>query len=146
MRFSVRRMMAVVAGIAGAIWLFDSFIVAVGDGHFDLAVSVQSTSKSPIRAVTCEAFGREEYANDALDRLQPPEDLSRSDVADPFTGQTLSVRVPFSDRVSPLGRLVSDVQFPSLLVIVTYGDGRRIGKAVTIPRRDVTRAVSVEFR
>jgi hypothetical protein len=145
MRFTLRRMMTIVAGIAGANWLFDSFIVAVGDGHYDLAVSVQSTSTTPIRAVSCEAFGREKFANDALVRLQPPEDLSRSDSAVPFTGQKLSVSVLFTDRISPMGRIVSDFQFSSLLVIVTYSNGRRTGKVVPNPHRDVKRTVMVIF-
>lgn len=60
------------------------------------------------------------------------------------SGQTLaSLQISLS---TGLGRILRDFQFRSLLVIVTYGDGRRVGRVVTIPHRDLTRAVSLEFQ
>lgn len=146
MRLTVRRMMAVVAGIAGALWLLDSCIWDMYDGYYDLAVRVRSASKARIRAASCQAFGDEALATECLQKLRAPRDSLEGDSADPFTGQEMRVRVWFSVRVSHSGRLLRDVQGRRyLLVIVRYGDGRRIGKLVTIPHRDVTRAVSVEF-
>ncbi|WP_406698882.1 hypothetical protein V5E97_08350 [Singulisphaera sp. Ch08] len=145
MRLTVKEMMVIVAVIAGTLWLVDSTGVAVGDGGYHLAVRVRSASGSSIRAVTCEAFGSDNDAKESLERLIPPGSSSWAASADPFTGKELSVNVPVSTRSTGLGRIVSDFQFRSLLVIVTYGDGRRIGKVVTIPHRDVTQSVSVEF-
>lgn len=147
MRFTVRQSMTIVAGIAVALWCLDScFFLAIGDGHYDLAIRVRSISQAPIRAVTCEAFWDENLIIECLEQLRPPRDSLHADSADPFTGQQMRVRVGFSETVSHSGRLLRDVQFRRyLLVIVTYGDGRRIGKLVPIPHRDVTHAVSVKF-
>lgn len=144
-QFTVRRMMTIVAGVALTLWLYDSSSVAICDGRYFLAVRVDSVSRTPIGAVTCESLGREEYAAETSERLLPPESPSCSASADPFIGQVLSVRVPFTSHVSPLGRWVDDFQFRRLVIIVTYRDGRRLGKVVVIPHRDVTQSISVAF-
>jgi hypothetical protein len=146
MRITIRRMMVIVAGIAGALWLLDSCFWAMYDGYYDLAVRVRSASKAQIRAASCQAFGDEALATEYLLKLRAPRDSLEGDSADPFTGQEMHVRVWFSERVSHSGRLLRDVQGRRyLLVIVKYGDGRRTGKVVPIPHRDVTKTVRVEF-
>lgn len=145
MRISLKELMTIVAAFAGALWYLDFTSVAVGDGSYRLAVRVHSASESSIQAVTCEVFGDENQAKECLERLIPPESASWAASADPFTGTELAVNVPISTRRTGLGRIVSDFQFRTLVVIVTCSDDRRIGKLVLIPHRQVSHTVTVEF-
>jgi len=143
-RFTLQRLMIVVAGFALLLWCYDSSSVAVCDGSYTLDVRVKSVSDVPIQSVTCEAFANEEAAAPSLTDMHRPE-TSWSATSYPFTGRPLSVSLPFTVRVSPFGRLVGDFQYRALLVIVTYRDGRRAAKVTFIPHRDASRSVTVDF-
>jgi len=134
---------AAVLLVAGALaWEFVPIPVTVWDGGFDLTVHVASTG-GPMRKVTCEAFGTRAPAEQSLEFLIPPDSASWSATADPFVGQTLTVRVAVSGHESPMGRALSRSQFRHLVVIGEFQDGRRVGKLVDIPDVRVTREISV---
>jgi hypothetical protein len=101
--------MSIVAGIAFAFWLIASARVAVCDGSYILDVRVVPTAPAPIRAVTCEAFAEESRAAIALEHLLPPESDLWSASADPFDGQVLTVRIPFT-----MGRPSDPIAGPKL--------------------------------
>jgi hypothetical protein len=130
---------------AGALtWEFIPFYVIVWDGGFDLTVNVSSTA-GPLHSVSCQAFGRREEADEALENLRPPETRLWSAAADPFTGEPLTVFVPPSGRESPCGREPRRSQFRHLVVLGELRDGRRTGKLVEIPDGRVSREVSVRL-
>jgi hypothetical protein len=128
--------------VAGALaWEFVPIQVTHWDGGFDLAVTV-TCGAGPLRAVSCEAFGRREDADEALEFLMRP--LSQwSASAKPFAAEPLTVHVPVSGRASPSGRELSRFQFRHLVVIGEFHDGRRVGKLVEIPDSGVSRKLSV---
>jgi hypothetical protein len=128
-----------VAGLLA--WEFVPIQVTVWDGGFDLAVTVTS-SAGPLRAVSCEAFGRRDYADEALEFLMSPMS-PWSARAKPFGGEPLTVNVSTSGRASPSGRELSRFQFRHLVVIGEFHDGRRVGKLVQIPDGEVSRKLSV---
>lgn len=127
---------------AGCLCEFGFFLI--GDGCYGLSVTVKSTSSASIQAVSCEAFGYKDEAQEALELLSPPASRRRSASAEPFNGQPLSVSVPFSYRESAMGRTWGETQFRHLLVIVQYQDGKRQGKLVEIPRRRDCQSLTVE--
>src|SRR5262249_5682217 len=135
--------LATVTALAGVLAV-DLANVAICDGSYELSVTVKSLSGSPIKAVSCEAISTADEAQYSLEHLLPPDTRLWSTSAEPFTGEPLSVVVPFSFRASPLGRTWGDSQFRSLLVIVRYQDGRQEGRLVEIPHRKDSRAVTVE--
>lgn len=134
---------AILLVVAGLIYEFG--LVAICDGSYDLTVTVNSISGSPIRAVSCEGVRNKDEARSRLEDLLPPETRLWSASAEPFTGQPLIVSIPFSFRESGLGRTWGDTQLRGLLVIVQYQDGERMGKAIEIPHRRESRSVTVEF-
>src|SRR5947209_7419905 len=102
----MRRTLVSVAAIlvAGFLaWEFVPLETKICDGSIDLTVRVESQAGQP-RSVSCEAFGRREPAEAALAVLMPPESRMWSNVADPFDGQPLTVRIGTGCRESPLGR------------------------------------------
>jgi hypothetical protein len=135
------------AGLVLAIGLFCEFgIVSLGDGSYTLSVRVHSASESPIRSVTCEAFGRAEGADYSLKNLIPPDSGYQSATADPFTGEDLTVEIRTTVVTSGLlDRVLKDSQSHALLVIVQYGDGRRVGKVFEIPHRRVASSIEAVF-
>lgn len=137
-----RALIAVVAVLALGVlaWEFVPVQVLIWDGSFDLTVRVVCPEGRP-RAVTYEAFGRREYADEAVAHLLPPE--SWSAVSDPFDDQPITVRVAVSGRKSPFGRKLRRSQFRFLAVIAVLPDGQRVGKVVDIPDGRVSREVSV---
>jgi len=139
-----RALIAVVAVLALGVlaWEFIPVQVMIWDGSFDLTVRVESSAGQP-QVVSCEAFGRREYAEEAVAHLLPPESRMWSTTADPFDGQPLIVRVAVSGRESPFGRELRRSQFRYLAVIAVLPDGRRVGKVVDIPDERVSREVSV---
>ncbi len=139
-----RALIAVVATLAVGVlaWEFIPVQVLIWDGSFDLTVRVECPAGQP-RSVSCEAFGRREYADEAAAQLLPPESRMWSTTAEPFDGQALSVRVAVSGRESPFGRELRRSQFRHLAVIAVLADGRRVGKVVDIPDGQVSREVSV---
>lgn len=139
-----RALIAVVVVLALGVlaWEFVPVQVRVWDGSFDLTVRVECPEGRP-RSVTCEAFGRCEYADEAVAHLLPPESRMWSTVADPFDGQPIAVRVAVSGRESPFGRELRRSQFRFLAVIAVLPGGRQVGKVVDIPDGRVSREVSV---
>ena len=139
-----RALIAVVAVLALGVlaWEFVPIQVLIWDGSFDLIVRVECPEGRP-RAVTCEAFDRREFANEAVTHLLPSESRSWSAVADPFDGRPITVHVAVSGRESPFGRELRRSQFRYLAVIAVMPDGRRVGKVVDIPDGQVSREVSV---
>ncbi|MBX7102568.1 MAG: hypothetical protein K1X57_00700 [Gemmataceae bacterium] len=131
-----------VLGLGVLAWEFIPVLVIIWDGGFDLTVRIECPEGRPL-AVTCEAFGRREYAEEAVAHLLPPESRSWSTVVDPFDGQPITVQVAVSGRDSPFGRELRRSQFPFLAVIAVLPDGRRVGKVVDIPDGRVSREVSV---
>ena len=136
----MRRALIAVLALGVLAWEFVPVQVLIWDGSFNLIVRVECPEGRP-RAVTCEAFGRREYADEAVAHLLPLE--SWSAVADPFDGQPITVRVAVSGRESPFGRELLRSQFRFLAVIAVLPDGRRVGKVVDIPDGRVSREVSV---
>jgi hypothetical protein len=144
-RFTIRWLMAIVVGVGVALWLARPYSQhAALDGVCTYTIQVHSASRAPIRTITCEAFADANEAAYNLERLLAPNTRLWSAQADPFVGQALSVDLPWTIRVSR-GRVIHDVQYRSLLVIVRFGDGRQMGKVMEIPHRDKARAVRVEF-
>jgi hypothetical protein len=124
-----------------ALWAYSSATHIVWDGGFDLSVHVSSNPGPPL-SVTCQPFGRLEYAEYMLKHLSPETRLW-SVSADPFVGEPLIVHVPVSGRDSMSGRQLSRSQFEYLVVVAVLPDGRRVGKLVDIPDGRVSREVSV---
>ncbi len=73
----------------------------------------------------------------------PPEATDWRTSADPFTGEPLSLELPFATRVSAFGRTLDDFQHRALAVIISFRDGRRMSKVLAIPHREVARSVLV---
>jgi hypothetical protein len=141
----VRRALIIIIAVpvAGVLaWEFIPAQVLVWDGSFDLTVRVESAGDRP-RSVTCEAFGRREYAEAAVADGLPPESRKWSTSADPFDGQPLTVRVAVNGRESPFGRELRRSQFRYLAVVAVLPDGQRVGKLAEIPDGRVSREVSV---
>lgn len=139
-RIAVAGVLLLVAGAAA--WVYTSTTHILWDGGFDLTVRV-SSDPGPPRSVTCEAFGRRDAAEYALDHLLPPETGLWSASADPFIGEPLNVFVPVSGRESMSGRELKRSQFRHLVVIAVLPDGRRVGKLTDIPDGRVSRELSV---
>ena len=139
---TVRRA-AVVAFFAVALWWYDTSAVTVREGDFPLTINVVSTSHAPIQDVSCQAFPRESDASTAAERGLPPEATDWRTSADPFTGEPLSLELPFTARVSAFGRTLHEFQHRALAVVVTLRDGRRVTKVVAIPHRDSAHSVTV---
>ena len=140
----MRRTLLILAAVivAGFLaWEFVPIYVARCSGSFDLTVRVEGRPRS----VSCEAFGGQRSAEEALTVLMPPESRMWSAVADPFDGRPLTVGVPVSWRESPLGRQYWRTQFRYLVVIATMPDGERVGKLVDIPDGRESREVTVSF-
>jgi hypothetical protein len=140
----LRAVLITVALIAAGLlaWEFVPIQVIVWDGAYELTVRVESPDGRP-RSVSCEAFGRREYADAAVVHPHPPESQRWSAVADPFEGQPITVQVAVSGRESPFGRELRRSQFKFLAVNAVMADGRRVGKVVEIPDSRVSREVAV---
>jgi hypothetical protein len=137
------RLIAIISAIviAGLLaWEFVPLQVARWDGGYDLTVLVASPPGT-LRAVSCEAFSKREGA---LQSMESPE-VSWSAVAQPFSGEPLTVHVPMSGRASPCGRELKRSQFGYLLVIGDLPDGQRVGKVVKIPDGRVSRTTRVQL-
>lgn len=128
----------------GLLWVYTSATHVLWGGRFDLTVRVSSTPGPP-RAVSCEAFGRREHAEFALEHLLPPETRTWSAVADPFAGEPLTVGVRVSGRQSMSGRQLRRTQDEYLVVVAVLPDGRRVGKLVAIPDGRACHEVGVEL-
>jgi hypothetical protein len=141
-----RALFATVAILAAGVlaWEFIPLAVTIHDGGFDLTVHIESLGGQP-QSVSCETFGRREYADEAVTRLLPPQSRSWSAVADPFDGRPLTVGVAVGERESPFGRVLQRFQFRFMAVIAVMPDGSRIGKVVEIPDGRVSREVTVEL-
>jgi hypothetical protein len=139
-----RALVATVTVLAAGVlaWEFVPLAVTIWDGGFDLTVRIESPAGRP-RSVTCESFGRREYADEAVALLRPPQSRSWSAVADPFDGRPLTVPVAVSGRDSPLGRKLRRFQFRFLAVIAVLPDGSQVGKVVEIPDGRASREVLV---
>ena len=144
MRFTIRWFMAIVAGVGVTFWLVRPLSsIAICDGICTYSIHVQSSLRTPIRRVTCEAFSTAREAAHSLEGLLAPETRLWSAQADPFVGQPLSVSLPFTFRTSRGGQVIDDVQYRFLLVIVQFHDGSRMGKVVELPHRDKANTVRV---
>jgi hypothetical protein len=120
--------------------------VMIRDGVHEVQVRVNSTKLAEILDVTCEAFG---------DATVPPLDdyVANSDrpfdgwgkVEKPFRGEPISVWIPFSSRVSALGRTRYNYSFRKLIVVVHYQDGERLGQMTEIPRPHEAKSVELTF-
>ena len=143
----MRRTLVTTATILAAgflAWEFVPLQKKICDGSFDLTVHVECQAGQPL-TVSCETFGRQEHAEEALSVLLPPEIGMWSTLSDPFDGQPLTVRVAVSSRESPLGRIFRRSQFRYLVVIAVLPDGRRVGKMLDIPEYRVLQDVSVSL-
>jgi hypothetical protein len=138
------RLIILLAVLAFLLWAYDALTAAVRDGSFNPAVHVESASHAPIESVTCAAFVGEGEAADALRRGLPIDTWDWPARADPFTGEPLGLRLPFETRATAL-RPISDFQHHALAILASYRDGRRVGRVVVIPHRDVSRSVTVMF-
>src|SRR5262249_44674811 len=117
--------------------------IIVREGNFPLTVHVASASHAPIQAVSCQAFVRQGDASTAAEQGLPPEATDWTTSADPFTGEPLSLELPFTARVSAFGRTLREFQHRALAVIVTFRDGSRVSKVVAIPHRKAAQSVTV---
>lgn len=131
-----------ILGVALVAWEFIPIQVSLCDGSYNLTVRIKSSVGQP-SSVSCEVFGNLDYAKEVVDNQFPPETEMWSRVVDPFDGQPITVSVPLTERLSPLGRELSRVQFRYLAVIAVLPDGKRIGKLVNIPDCRELREVSV---
>jgi hypothetical protein len=142
----MRRVLILLAVIAG--------LTAVGlmpvwkmhdDGLWPLSVSIQSASGSPIAAATCEVFSSPEASQYTLENAIPAEAAIYTALENPFRGGPVEVRVPTAEttRGSLLWRWKSFYQYNTLVVVVSYADGRREAVAAAIPDLRQTRAVTV---
>ncbi len=145
-----RRRWLVLAGLiaaAAAVYYFFAFTTHIRWGSsYDLTVHVESAR--PVRAVSCEVFGRHnEYVDDVVRYAMPSETRNGmfSTTVDPYVGEPITVRVITYGRESYTGRNLSRDQFRFLVVVVTYADGRRVAKLVDIPDGRVSREVRITF-
>jgi hypothetical protein len=132
--------LVLVAGILA--WEFIPLQKTIWDGSYELTVHIDSSVGRP-RSVTCETSGSREHAEQAAEYLLPPVSQSYSAVADPFDGRPLPVNVATCGGESPFGRDLGSGQSRFLVVIAELPDGRRVGKLVKIPEKQVSRKVTV---
>jgi hypothetical protein len=134
---------AVVIVAVGALlaWEFVPSVVAVGCGAYDLAVRIESPDGVP-HAVACSPFFDREVAAFAVeqDSLASPE---WAIVVAPFDGREIIIRVPFSTRTSPMGRVLSRSQARYLGVVAVLKDDRRVGRVIAIPDRGASNKIVV---
>jgi hypothetical protein len=133
---------ALLVVVGAAAWVYTSTTHIIWDGGYDLTVRVLSDAGPP-RSVSCETFGRREYAEHAAAHRLPPESQMWSAVADPFDGQPITVKVAVSGRESMSGRELRRSQFRYLVVVAVLPDGRRVAKVVEIPDGRMSRELSV---
>lgn len=128
--------------VAGSLF-FEFCSYAICDGSYELSVTIQSTSKSPIARVNTQVFRQTE---DARYCLAHPENRDQPAPVStvPFVGAPVLVRVPHSFRRSPLGRVWGRSQCKGLLVMATYSDGRRVRQVVDIPDEQMSRIVAID--
>src|SRR5262249_10076929 len=115
------------------------------DGLWPLSVSIRSASGAPIAAATCEVFGSAEDARSTLENAIPPETRTHAARADPFLGEANEHRACAAEATQGLllYRWKSFYQYKTLVVVVTYLDGRREAASATIPDLRQTRTVVV---
>jgi hypothetical protein len=115
----------------------------IGDGCYELQVTVKSASATPITKVGCFASFTDEAPKKVVESLPPPDKIAPWE-ARPFDGQSLSIDVWHSTHTYCFGLLRFDYQERHLAIVVEYLDGKRAGKVVEIPHRSVSRLVEVE--
>lgn len=123
-------------------WEFVPIQVMRWSGGYDLAITVKNAGAEPIIAVSCQAFGWAEHAEETMRHLRLLES-NWSASAKPFQGKPLILAMPTGGRVSPMGRELSRFQPRHLVVIAEFGNGKRVGKLVEIPDVEVSRSMEV---
>ena len=126
------------------VWGYFEMQVTTWDGWFDLTVRIETGSVRP-RAISCQAFGREENAREVLAHPILLEPNLWSATAEPFDGSSFTVHVALSGRSSAIGREITRHQHRYLVVIATWPDGRRTGMLVSIPDCRESREVTAVF-
>jgi len=144
-RLSTRRLMLLIAIVAGVLWFLDQS-GAMWVGGYELGVTVGGSSVRSLFCVVCS----DTYEADGLGKMwMKPTDPDR--VAEwryqekPFTGKPFTVLVRTGGVRTGLGRAISDSQFSGLFIAVLYRDGTRGFKSIAIPHRSASRQVQVSF-
>lgn len=127
------------------VWGCESSVIRIGDGHFDLAVTVVSES-GPLRSVRCLAVANRDQAEDILRRPNPFFEGAWAADADPFDGRPLALQIPLTVRTSLTGRELSRAQLWHLAALGVMHDGRRVCGSVNIPDGRASRTVTVVLR
>jgi len=115
----------------------------LGVGSHTYSVSFVSASGAPIQKVRCWAFDPPEDSIEGLERGELEWHEPRPVVADPFTGQNLSVSATFTTRGAVLPWRREHHQETHLMTEVEYKGGKHIRKVVRLPDGRRTRSLLV---
>jgi hypothetical protein len=127
------------------------FSKTIGDGFIPYAVTIHSAAERPIKSLRAIVEQNAGMANQHLSVLPLPDLFAMANelqdaVQEPYTGEPMKVRVPFSE--TSYESLVSTRyvrgQFRGLLVIVEYANEKLEGRAVELPDVRASRSVLVE--
>lgn len=118
-------------------WEFVIGPVAVGDGGYDLAVTI-SAAPGTLTSVRVQGFPRQDIAASP----ESPE-FAGWISASPASGKSVKVPIQVSTKTSPLGREISRVGTAYLVVVADWPDGTQTQKMVPIPDSRVSQAVTV---
>jgi hypothetical protein len=118
------------------------FIGSLGDCWYDLTVTVNSVSATPIKEVRGMTFFDAAKANEVV--TNPRATFEACEEQRAFNGKSLVIDVGYTSWTYCFGLWHSDDPPRFLVLIVDYHDGKRARKLVDIPHHSIARAIAVE--
>jgi hypothetical protein len=119
------------------------FIGSLGDCWYDLTVTVNSASATPLKEVRGMTFFDAAKATEVLTNPKAAFEASCEEQR-AFNGKSLVIDVGYTSWTYCFGLRHSDDPPRFLMLIVDYDDGKRARKLVEIPHHSVARAIVVD--
>jgi hypothetical protein len=119
------------------------FIGSLGDCWYDLTVTVNSVSATPIKEVRGMTFFDAVKANEVVNNPRATFEAACEEQR-AFNGKSLVIDVGYDSWTYCFGLWHSDNPPRFLVLIVDYHDGKRTRQLVGIPHHSVARAIAVE--